>query len=202
MVVRKVKPASSVSDEKRDSIAAKKPQWYVFRVQSKHEDAMIRTLKSSFALLKKDGIDGNEYFLDFSVPKHRIVKYVNGKRIEKDVSAYPGYIFLKLKLTDEILLFLKNFFKMNGFGQMLPKPVSDSEYEKMISSINDSSEDSGSMVFTSGQRVKVNSGSFASMEGNIKSINNEERKLVVTVMIFNCETDIDVNFDQVTIIHG
>lgn len=184
--------------EKRISINPNVSQWYIFRVQTGKEDIMVHLLKSSFVSLKKDGIDGEKYFTDFSIPKHKVIKYVNGKKVEKDVNAYPGYVFLKIKLTDEIILFLRRFFKMNGFGQMLPEPISDEAYQKMMDKINNLSKDTEEVSFTIGQRVKVNSGSFASMEGNIYAINQEECKLVISVMIFNCETKIDVTFDQVT----
>lgn len=177
-----------------------KDRWYVFRVQTGREDGLIKSLKNAFQTLAKDGIDGNEYFTDFSVPKHNVVKYVNGKKVEKNVNAYPGYIFLKIKMTDNILLFLRHFFQMNGFGQMLPNPITDAEYKKMMDKVNGLSDNSNQFVFRIGQRVKINSGSFASMEGNINTINDLDRKLEVNVMIFNCETKIEVDYDQVSVI--
>lgn len=178
-----------------------KPQWYVFRVQSGREDAMINVLKASLVLLEKDGMKSDEYFLDLSSPKRHVIKYVNGKKVEKDLCAYPGYIFLKVKLTDKITLFLRNFFRNNGFGQMLPRPITDAEYQKMIDGINKVSQKGSDMTFRIGQRVKIQSGSFATMEGNIESIDDKNMSLVVSVMIFNCETKIDAKFDQVSIIN-
>ena len=175
-------------------------KWYVFRVQTGREDGLIQALKNSFSLLEKEGIDGNKYFTDFSVPKHNVVKYVNGKKNEKNVNAYPGYIFIKIRMTDDILLFLRRFFQMNGFGQMLPQPISDDEYKRMMDKVNGLSSGAQQFVFRIGQRVKINSGSFASMEGNINAIDETGRKLTVSVMIFNCETKIEVEFEQVSVI--
>ena len=134
------------------------------------------------------------------MPKRTIVKYVDGKKTEKEVIAYPGYLFLKIKMTDEIVLFLRKFFQMNGFGTMLPKAITDQEYQKMIDSVASISEKIKDYVFSVGQRVKINVGSFAGMEGNIASVDNDEKKLVVSVMIFGCETTIDTTFDQVQIL--
>ena len=175
-------------------------RWYIFRVQTGKEDIMVSLLKSSFSLLAKEGVNGNDYFKDFSVPKRKVIKYVNGKKVEKDMNAYPGYVFLRIKLTNEIILFLRRFFQMNGFGQMLPKPITDKEYEKMMNVVNGLSSSEEEVVFKIGDRVKINSGSFASMEGNIESINEDERKLIISIMIFNRETKIDVKFDEVKII--
>ncbi len=189
------------SGRKRVAVNPEISQWYICRVQTGREDSMVSELKASFNLLEKDGIDGKKYFTDFSIPKHKYVKYVNGKKVEKDVNAYPGYVFLKIKLTDKIILFLRSFFKMNGFGQILPEPIGDDVYKKMMDKVNDLSKNVGEVNFTIGQRVRVNSGSFASMEGNVYSVNKEERKLVISVMIFNCETKIDATFDQVMAIN-
>ncbi len=176
------------------------PRWYIFRVQTGKEEGIIKSLKSSFSILKKDGIDGNEFFKDFSIPKHNIVRYINGKKDEKTVNAYPGYIFLKVKMTDNIILFLRNFFRNNGFGQMLPQPITDKEYQDMIDKVNGISKKSQEFVFRIGQRVKINSGSFATMEGNVCAIDDKNKMLSVNVMIFNCETKIDVNYEQVSLI--
>ncbi len=70
----------------------------------------------------------------------------------------------------------------------------------MIDSVASISEKIKDYVFSVGQRVKINVGSFAGMEGNIASIDNDEKKLVVSVMIFGCETTIDTTFDQVQIL--
>ncbi len=192
-----MKDGVKVKVEEKQNI---KDRWYIFRIQSGKEESMINALKNSFVNLSKDGIKPEEYFTDFNAPKRTIIKYVNGKKTEKEVIAYPGYLFLKIKMTDEIILFLKRFFQMNGFGTMLPQSITDAEYKKMIDSINGISEKVQDYLFSIGQRVKINIGSFAGMEGNILSIDNDQKKLVVSVMIFGCETKADADFDQVQII--
>ena len=177
-----------------------KDKWYIFRVQSGREEQMLAALKNAFLTLKKDGLDPKYYFTDYNVPKRTIIKYVDGKQTEKVVTAYPGYLFLKARMTDDIILFLRKFFQMNGFGSMLPNAITDAEYKKMMDSVNGLSEKAKDFVFAIGQRVKINAGSFASMEGNIVSIDKDESKLVVNVTIFGCDTKIDVNFDQVSVI--
>lgn len=188
--------------EKKVDLKDVPAKWYVFRVQSGREDSLIQSLKNSFPSMKRDGLNGNDYFLDFSSPKRTMIKYVDGKKIEKEVTVYPGYIFLKIKMTDEITLYLRNFFRQNGFAAILPKTISDAEYEKMMSGVSGLSDKAKTFTFAIGQKVKINAGSFASMEGNIDTINNDEKKLVVSVMIFGCETKIDVDFDQVSIINS
>ena len=150
-------------DGKDEKIVEKdiQPKWYIFRVQTGREEGIINSLKSSFLILKKNGINGSDFFKEFSIPKHTIVRYVNGKKDEKTVNAYPGYIFLKVKMTDDIILFLRNFFKNNGFGQMLPQPITDKEYQNMMDRVNGISKKSQEFAFRIGQRVKINSGSFA-----------------------------------------
>ena len=169
-------------------------KWYIFRVQSGKEDFMIDNLKKSITSFK----GYKKYFIDFSLPKRTIAKYVNNKKVVKEVCAYPGYLFIKLNLTDEVVLFLRRFFQNNGYGQMLPQPITDDEYKKMIDTINGISNKNKDVVFRIGQRVKINNGSFASMEGNITALNDKECKMTVAVMIFNCETKVEVEYEQVT----
>ena len=110
------------------------------------------------------------------------------------------YLFLKIRMTDEIILFLRRFFQMNGFGAILPQPITDAEYQKMIDGISGMSEKAKDYTFAIGQRVMIKAGSFASMEGDVASIDNDNRTLVVNVLIFGCETKVDVNFDQVELL--
>ena len=77
-----------------------KDKWYIFRVQSGREEQMLSALKNSFLTLKKDGLAPKYYFTDFNVPKRTIIKYIDGKQTEKVVTAYPGYLFLKVRMTD------------------------------------------------------------------------------------------------------
>ena len=129
-----------------------------------------------------------------------VIDSITLEQTEKIVTAYPGYLFLKVRMSDDIILFLRKFFQMNGFGAMLPNAITDAEYQKMMDGVNGLSEKAKDFVFAIGQRVKINAGSFASMEGNIVSIDKDESKLVVNVAIFGCDTKIDVNFDQVSVI--
>jgi len=82
----------------------------------------------------------------------------------------------------------------------LPNPITDAEYKKMMDKVNGLSDNSNQFVFRIGQRVKINAGSFASMEGNIVAIDEANRQLGVNIMIFNVETRVEVNYDQVSII--
>ena len=201
MVAKKKKEQESLIIEKEVNPKDIQEKWYIFRVQSGREDSLLQALKNNLPKKDKDGIDGKDYFIDFASPKRTIIKYDNkNKKTEKELNVYPGYIFLRLKMTDRVQIFLRNFFKKNGFGSMLPNAISDEEYDRMMSSVGDLSEKAKTFTFAIGQKVKINAGSFASMEGNIDTINNEEKKLVVSVMIFGCETKVDVDFDQVSII--
>ena len=201
MVAKKKKEKENLIIEKEVNPKDIQEKWYIFRVQSGREDSLLQALKNNLPKKDKDGIDGKDYFIDFASPKRTIIKYDNkNKKTEKELNVYPGYIFLRLKMTDRVQIFLRNFFKKNGFGSMLPNAISDEEYDRMMSSVGDLSEKAKTFTFAIGQKVKINAGSFASMEGNIDTINNDEKKLVVSVMIFGCETKVDVDFDQVSII--
>ena len=196
-MVKKVEKKKNLEKQGEENV---KPRWYVFRVQSGKEESMLKKLRASFSILEKDGVRGEDYFLDFTIPTYRFVEYKNGKKVEKEVNSYPGYIFMRIKLADNIVLFLRNFFRLNGFGQMLPKAITDEEYNKMIEGVKGLSNSDAKIDFNIGDRVKINGGSFATMEGNVLYNNKEENKLVVGVMIFGCETKVDVDYSQVSII--
>ena len=178
------------------------PKWYVFRVQSGKEDYMVQTLKNSFKMLARDGIKGEDYFLDFNIPMRTVVEYKGNKKVEKQIRAYPGYMFLKVKMADEIVLFLKKFFRQNGYGAELPRTLTDKEYEAMLNGVSGMSEEAKNMVLHIGQKVKLKSGSFATMEGDIVSINEDEQKLVVNVKIFGVDTKIDATFAQIEVVEN
>jgi transcriptional antiterminator NusG len=183
-----------MDDKTIDKIEAK---WYVIRVPSGKENAMIDKLKSASRLLLKDEIDPNDYFIEFSVPQKLSFEYKNGKKVEKLFPAYPGYLFVKLKMTNKICLFIKNTLKMSKIvGDTNPIALSNKEYDDMMSKITDVNS-TRSVSFTIGQKLKILSGSFASMVGTVDHIDETAMKLTVTIPIFGYDTKVDVDFDQV-----
>jgi transcription antitermination factor NusG len=62
--------------------------------------------------MKKNGIKTDEVFKELVVLKKNIVKYVNGKKVEKQQNMYPGYIFANMILTDNVIVALRNFIQV------------------------------------------------------------------------------------------
>jgi transcriptional antiterminator NusG len=116
----------------------------------------------------------------------------------------PGYVLVKMRMTDEAYHLIKNTPKVTGFlgaeGGKKPLPVPQREVDQILGKVVAGTIERArpKMQFEIGEKVKVTDGPFASFEGAVDSIDEDTGRLKVTVTIFGRATPVDLEYGQVT----
>jgi len=177
-------------------------KWYILRVKVNAEESTLTSLKVALDNLKnndKEKISSNIH--KFEILKKEVSQFRRGKKVTKNLPVYPGYILVNAEMNNEIVNFIRN----NYFGSFLsvnkmPAPITEEEYNKMVEYSNSVNKSLSGGSFAIGSKVKISSGSFSSMDGTVKFIDDDKKELKLIVPIFGQDTEIDVSFKDVTII--
>lgn len=178
--------------------------WYVLQVRSSSELSTVENIKRAAKRRNADSL-----FEDFNVPSIQITPHGTGKPKKKILCS--GYIFMKahvnelsLSIINEVALGTAGGRSSISFLPKLstPKPLSEKEYNDMISTIMKSSNDKQNSrpAFEMGMIIKIVSGDFKEFKGTIVGINKEKSTLEVSVSVFSREVTVDAGFDDVEII--
>lgn len=134
------------------------------------------------------------------MPTQDVTEIKKGKRSIVKKKYFPGYILVKLDMTNEIYHIIKNLKKVSGFlgPQGKPSPISEEEVNKILGNMEESvANPSSAITFQIGEQVRVCDGPFASFNGSIEEIDEEKSRLKVSVSIFGRPTPVDLDYSQV-----
>jgi transcriptional antiterminator NusG len=174
-------------------------KWYVLRVISGKE----RKIKE---YLDKDIMRNHwEHIIkQIFLPVEKVYKVQNGKKVMRERNFYPGYVMIECaggKLHDDIIAAIKNTTNVIHFlGKENPIALRKSEVNKMLGKMDEMSEAGGmtmSEPFIIGETIKIIDGPFNDFNGVIEEVNDEKKKLKVTVKIFGRSTPVELNYMQV-----
>lgn len=179
--------------------------WYVLQVRSGAENSVVENIKR--IAIKKNA---SELFSNFNVPSVEVAKHGTAKTKNKVLCS--GYVFVKMHMS-ELSLSVIHELSGSGTGNRLvisflpkakvPQPLTEKEYQDMISTMMKSSNSqTSSIAFELGMDVKIRSGSFKGFKGTITGIHKEKTLLDVSVSVFNRETPVEVQFEDVEIINA
>jgi len=169
--------------------------WYILHTLSGSEKKVKQTILEQ---AERKGI--REYFEEILVPSVEVPEIKRGKQVNVEKKFLPGYILIKVNLTDEAWHLVKSVPKVSGFlgSGLKPQPVSESEVQKIMDQVHQNpSLVSSKKVYDIGETVKVVDGPFESFSGVIEEVDIEKMKLKVSVSIFGRATPIDLSFNQV-----
>jgi transcriptional antiterminator NusG len=169
--------------------------WYVVHTYSGFEHKVKISLEERSKQLKKE-----QYFGEVVVPEENVVELVKGQKRTTKRRFFPGYILVKMILTDETWHIVKNTPKVTGFvgDKLKPVPVSETEIQKMTNRIVEGQAKPRPKVsFQEGENVKVVDGPFSNFNGVIEEVNQDKGKVKVLVSIFGRSTPVELDFIQV-----
>lgn len=168
-------------------------KWYVVRVISGQE----RKIRDH-VMLEISRSKWNKVITNILVPTEKIYTIKAGKKIIKDKTQYPGYVYMEVddkKMTQEMWQHVRQVHGVLGFLGILSKQ----EELKMLGKADEMLDAGESMAepFIMNEDVKIVDGPFNDFIGTIEEINNEKKKLKVIVKIFGRRTPVEVSFMQV-----
>jgi transcription termination/antitermination protein NusG len=170
-------------------------KWYVVNAHSGMEYKAKLSLEERVRSLQKESL-----ISEVIVPEETVVELVRGQKKTTKRKFFPGYILVKMKLTDESWHIIKNTPKITGFvgDKLNPAPVPESEIQRMTNRISEGAVRPKSKVnFSEGEKVRVVDGPFNNFNGVIEDINADKGKLRVLVSIFGRSTPVELDFVQV-----
>lgn len=170
-------------------------QWYIVHVYSGFEAKVKEALLERVRQAKMD-----EKFEDVLIPAETVVEMKKGEKRARSKKFFPGYIFVKMELTNETWHLVKNTPKVTGFvgNSTNPPAVSEEEVLRITQQIKEGKlKPKVTIEFEKGESVRVKDGPFANFAGVVDEVNPEKGRLKVLVSIFGRSTPIDLDFVQV-----
>jgi transcriptional antiterminator NusG len=170
-------------------------KWYIIHVASGHERKvssaiMERAQKNMLAELIDEVI----------VPTEEVEELRRGKKVNTEKKILPGYILIKMNMDDRLWHLIRSIPKVSKFLGADGKPlaINDSEAEKIFKQMQEGSQVSKSSIeFEVGESVRVIDGPFDSFTGVVLDLEEDKKRLKVSVSIFGRATPIDLDYAQV-----
>ncbi len=172
-------------------------KWYVVRAIAGKEKKAKEYIENEISRLALQ-----EFVSQVLIPTEKVYSVRNGKRISKDRSLFPGYVLIEANLVGEIAHIIKSIPNVINFiseKNGSPVPLQESEINRILGKMDDLHGQSEELTdpFIIGESVKIVDGPFSNFSGTIEEINDEKRKLKVTVKIFGRKTPVELSFIQV-----
>ncbi|MDH4121191.1 MAG: transcription termination/antitermination protein NusG [Deltaproteobacteria bacterium] len=175
----------------------KEPRWYILQTYSGFENRVKKTLEEKLRI--ENLADLVE---DVLVPGEDVTRVKNGKKRKQHVVYFPGYVLIKMRLTDQLWHMLMEIPRVSGFvggkSRNEPQPLEDNELEFIRSQMDEGiAQTAIKQEFEVGQQVVVIDGPFANFAGKIDEVSMDKHKLRVMISILGRSTPVELDFDKV-----
>jgi transcription termination/antitermination protein NusG len=170
-------------------------RWYIVHTYSNFEKKVMEDIRKQVTQKHLD-----ELFEQIIVPTEEVIEIRRGRRIKSERRFFPGYVLVKVDLTDEAFHLIKNTPKVTGFlgSGLKPVPISDVEANRILNQVAEGVEKPKTSIhFEIGEQVKVADGPFASFTGQVEEVDEERSRLKVAVSIFGRPTPVELEYAQV-----
>jgi len=172
-------------------------RWYIVHAYSGFEKKVAQSIK-------EQAIQKNIAHLieDVVVPVEEVTEIRRGKKMTAERKFFPGYVLVKMELTDETWHMVKNTAKVTGFlghgGKGRPVPITEKEAEAIFAQVREGIDHPKSTIsFDIGENVKIIDGPFESFVGLVEQVDDEKSRVKVSVSIFGRATPVDLEYSQV-----
>ena len=171
-------------------------RWYVIHAYSGFEAQVKRSLEDR---IKR--ADMEELFESVLVPTEEVVEMKGGQQRKSERKFFPGYVLVKMEMTDETWHLVKSAPKVMGFiggtGDK-PAPIPDKQVDAILQRVEEGVEKPRPKVlYEPGEVVRVTDGPFTDFNGVVEEVDYEKSRLKVSVLIFGRSTPVDLEFGQI-----
>jgi transcriptional antiterminator NusG len=178
--------------------------WYVVHSYAGYENRVKTNIETRTQTLNME-----DYIFQIEVPQHEVTEIKGGKRQKVNEKVLPGYILVRMELTDESWAAVRNTPGVTGFVGLLnkPSPLSLDEVANLLApepeegvakATKEQAKVAATVDYEVGESVTVMDGPFATLPATVNEINAEQQKLKVLVSIFGRETPVELSFNQVS----
>ncbi|MFZ5802332.1 MAG: transcription termination/antitermination protein NusG [Candidatus Omnitrophota bacterium] len=170
-------------------------KWYVVHTQTGAESKAKANLET-----RAEAAGLKAMIHEVLIPTEKVSEVRGGKKRILERKFFPGYILVKMELSDDSWYLIKNTPGISGFvgSGKNPVPLTDDDVRQIIDQQEEkTSKPKPKVEFTQGENVRVKEGSFANFNGVIDGINPNRGKLKVLVTIFGRQTPVELEYWQV-----
>jgi transcriptional antiterminator NusG len=194
-------PADDAREEFQRELRMLPGDWYVVHSYAGYENRVKTNLESRIQSLNME-----DYIYQIEVPVHMVTEIKGGKRQQVSEKVLPGYILVRMDLTDESWAVVRNTPGVTGFVGLSsrPSPLQLGEVAALLAPEPEPGTKQAeaarpsTVEYEVGESVTVMDGPFATLPATVNEINPDTQKLKVLVSIFGRETPVELSFDQVT----
>tara|TARA_B100001013_G_scaffold74895_2_gene39936 strand:+ start:427 stop:957 length:531 start_codon:yes stop_codon:yes gene_type:complete len=170
-------------------------RWFIVHVYSGFESKVANSIQEQAELRSLD-----DNIQEIMVPTEEVVQIRRGQKINAERKFFPGYVLVKMELSDEAYHLIKDTPKVTGFLGTAgnPSPISEAEAQRVMRQVQEGIErPKPSITFEVGEQVRVSDGPFASFNGMVEEVDEERARLKVSVSIFGRATPVELEYGQV-----
>jgi transcription termination/antitermination protein NusG len=170
-------------------------RWYIVHAHSNFEKKVAESIKERAAAAGLSPL-----FDEVLVPMEEVVEVRRGRKVSTERKFFPGYVLVKMDMTDQAYHLIKNTAKVTGFlgANNKPMPISDNEAMRILHQVKEGVDrPKPTVTFEIGEQVRVADGPFASFSGHVEEVDEERARLKVAVSIFGRATPVELEYGQV-----
>lgn len=185
----------AVAQASEDKKVVADARWYIVHAYTNFERKVADAIRER---AKAGGID--HLFEEIAVPTEDVIEVKRGRKIQSERKVLPGYVLVKMKMTDAAFVMIKNTPKVTGFlgADNKPMPIPESQAMSILNQVKEGVERAKPIItFEIGEIVKVVDGPFASFTGVVEEVDEERGRLKVAVSIFGRPTPVELEIGQV-----
>jgi transcriptional antiterminator NusG len=170
-------------------------RWYIVHAYSNFEKKVAEDIVNK---AKQKGLSAD--IEQIVVPTEKVVEVRRGRKVDAERKFFPGYVLVKMEMTDQAFHLIKNTPKVTGFlgSGDKPMPISEKEAMAILQQVQEGVEHpKPSVSFEVGEQVRVADGPFASFNGVVQEVDEERARVKVEVSIFGRPTPVELEYGQV-----
>ncbi len=170
-------------------------RWYVLHVHSGFEKKVAQQIREQAA---QKGLAPQ--FEEVLVPSEQVIETRRGQKVNAEHKLFPGYVLVKMDMTDDTWHLVKDTAKVTGFlgTRSRPSPLSEDDVKRILSQSEEGTPLTRSTTqYEIGEQVRVIDGPFTSFNGVVEEVDNEKSRVKVSVSIFGRLTPVELEYAQV-----
>lgn len=170
-------------------------RWYTVHVLSNFEKKVAEAIREG---ARQNNLE--DQIEEVLVPTEDVIEIRRGKKVQTERRFMPGYVLVKMDMTDEAYHLITGTNRVTGFlgPQGRPTPMRDAEVERLVQQVEEGVErPRPAITFEIGEQVKVTDGPFESFTGMVEEVDETNARLKVAVSIFGRSTPVELEYAQV-----